>query len=635
MTPRVSSIAQPLGVLLLLAVTAAFGGCPASPGPSIGRLPALTTDDPAAEKEFERARELQATGHAEEAADAYRLFLEAHPDDPLAVMAELALGRLQLQAGETREALERFDRVAGHREPSVAEQGRFYGGVARQRLGQHQVAIDILFPMVGRTIDPADTALLLQTLADAQAALQDYRAAIVTLDTLASEPVDADIRRAARSRLRELVQNEAGSEAIDRLYRELPKDGPAWPLVVRRAVGDADAAGDAERVRTLLEVMRDEGMEIDDALAAIAMRAERPSEADPRVVGAVLSLSGRARRVGEQALRGLMLAAGLPPQGPPGPDTPRLVFRDDRGEAARAVEAVNELVSVHRAIAIIGPMDAHAAEAAAERAQELGVPIVLLSPAGEPTALGPMVHRLFATPRGELRTLLAHARHIGRRRVATLLPEGPYGDAVASIVDREARALGLAVATGARYPAGATSFGQPVAELARQSFDTLVIADTARQTSLIAPALAAAGLWCGAPGEEAPDGGRNITLLAPAVAFDHGLATSVGRYLQGALFSVPFDARTATGPAREFAERFEAQYQAPPDAFAAFAHDAYELVRAAVDAGARTREALAGSLWQAQSDSLAGPSPGFAADREPTRATRLLRLQGEEFVPQQ
>ena len=44
------------------------------------------------------------------------MFLNAHPKDPLAPVAELALGRLQMQAGETREALDRFDRVALHSE---------------------------------------------------------------------------------------------------------------------------------------------------------------------------------------------------------------------------------------------------------------------------------------------------------------------------------------------------------------------------------------------------------------------------------------------------------------------------------------------------------------------------------------
>ena len=109
------------------------------------------------------------------------------------------------------------------------------------------------------------------------------------------------------------------------------------------------------------------------------------------------------------------------------------------------------------------------------------------------------------------------------------------------------------------------------------------------------------------------------------------LLRSVGRYLQGALFSVPFDARLATGPAQRFVEHFQAQFGEPPDTFAALAHDAYKLVRAAVDRGARTRKELGDDLWRAESAELAGPSPGLAPSREARRPTRLLRLHGDVF----
>jgi len=182
-----------------------------------------------------------------------------------------------------------------------------------------------------------------------------------------------------------------------------------------------------------------------------------------------------------------------------------------------------------------------------------------------------------------------------------------------------------------RYPIGATSFVDQVKALAGHQFDTLLLADGPTQVALIAPALAAAGLWCTLPGREAPADARAISVIAPSVGFDHALARSTGRYLQGAVFSVPFDALTATETGAQFVERFQAQFGEAPNAFAAFAYDAYKLVRRGVDVGGNTRERLAATLPRVESFELAGPGSGFASDREPRRATRLLQLQGNQF----
>ena len=391
---------------------------------------------------------------------------------------------------------------------------------------------------------------------------------------------------------------------------------------MRRAVRDADAAGDTERVRELIEVMREHELPIDETLAAIAVRAERPTDADPQVVGAVLSLSGRGRKVGELALRGLMLAAGLPLEGPPEPGAPQLVFRDDGGDPERAVAAVEELVAVHRVVAIIGPMDARAAEAAAARAEELGVPLLSLSPARRRRAavVDGLPHVRHARARSCARCS-PQAKTQGRTRVAALLPRGrlrrPDGEPAArarprrspsSIVDRAALRAGDHVVRRARR------------RRSPSRTSTRCCSPTAPEhVTLIAPALAAAGLWCGKPGAQAPQGGRAIGILAPAVAFDPGLARRVGRYLQGAVFSVQFDAEVAQGAARSFADRFQAQFSEPPDAFAALAYDAYKLVRAAVD---RRRPQPQGA-WPTRCRASRAPiSPARARPIEEPRAAQ-------------
>ena len=628
-----SGTAPALPIALALALgLAIFGGCPGTQRSDFGRLPTITSDDPNAEADLAAARELDERGEHPAAAERYRAFLEHYPRDPLVPVAKLALGRNLLQSGGNAEAAELFAAVAQHPDHALAEQGRFYAAVAAYRLGRHKDAVLALQPLVGRPIDPDDTALLLRTLAEALVALERYGEALKVLDTLASEGVPEADRRWAQQKITELARDKATPKEIDQLARDLDDDRPAWQPVVRRALRDADAANDTERASELLEALRDAEVPLDDELSAIAMRAERPTEADPNVVGAVLSLSGRGRKVGELALRGLMLAAGLPLQGPPGPNTQQLVFRDDGGDPERAVEAVNELVSVHRAIAIVGPMDVRASELAAARAQELGVPIVLLSPGGTPTKRGELVFRLYPTPDGELAALLAAARTAKRTTVAALLPDGPYGDLMAATLRAQSERAGLKLGDVLRYTAGTTSFVPQAQALAKLSFDALLLADDARSAALIAPALAASGMWSTPPGGSAPNNGRAITVLAPSVAYNPALVRTVGRYLQGALFSVPFDTSDANDATQRFVQRFQGQFNEPPDAFAAFAHDAYRLIRRAVESGARTRSALAAALTKVEADDAAGPSRALGPDREARTPTHILTLDGDQLV---
>jgi branched-chain amino acid transport system substrate-binding protein len=624
-----AALAIALGVLSLVA----FASCLGHGGPDFGKLPTITSADPRAEAELRKARELDEAGDTDAAIASYRRFIAHRGDDPLVPVAQLALGRLLLKKGNNAAAKALFDQVSKHPDAALSEQGRFYGGVASHRLGDDKSAVAALQPIVGRPTDPNDTSLLLRTLAEALRGLERYGEAITMLDTLASEALPEADRRWAEAQIVDITKNKAGADEIERLERDLPHNGVAWRHVVRRAVLDADAAGNPERAHELLDLMREQDLPIDDALSAIAMRAERPTEANPQVVGAVLPLSGRGRRVGELALRGLMLAAGLPLEGPPSPNAPEIVFRDDGGDPARAADAVSDLVASHRAIAIIGPLDIRAADAAAARAQELGVPIVLLTPGGHATTLGAMVYRYFPTADDEIAALLTQVNAKKKSQVAALLPEGAYGDLMDATLHAQAKMLGIQVGSVQRYPLGATAFGDQTAALAKQPFETLLLADEARQVALIAPALAAAGLWSTPSGGQAPSGMRAVRVIAPAVAFDHDLARSVGRYLQGALFSVPFDATTATGAGQQFVERFQTQFGEVPDTFAAFAHDAYRLVRKAVDSGSKTRKAVSETLPRAAPADLAGPSTGLSADRTARRPTRLLQLDGDHFAP--
>jgi branched-chain amino acid transport system substrate-binding protein len=607
-------------------------GCPQQPTIRPWHLPAITSDDPIAEAELREARELVERGAVEEAEKRFMAFLREHPKDPLIPIAQLGLGRILITKNRLKEASVLFDRVAQHADASVAEQGRFYQAITAQRQGNNAKAIELLEPMQGRTIDSEDTVLLYRSLAAAYTGQGDSVGALKALDSLCKEAVTERDRAQTRAELSEIAAKKANREQVLRAYEELDHAGQAWPLIAKRALVDADREGAVDKMREILRAIKEQGLELDAGLEALALRATRPVDANPQVIGAILSLTGRAREVGDLALRGLMLAADLPPNGPPALASPQILIRDDAGDPERAVQAVDELVSVHRVVAIIGPIEARAAKAAAARAAELSVPLITLAPLAQLTEVGSTIFRLFPTPEDEARALVVHAVAQGLSRFAILYPKGPYGTVMRESFEREVTSRKAEVVAAESYEPQATDFRDSVEALRKVEFDALFIPDSPRRIALIAPALAVAGLWCGVPGTRVPNADRTISLLLPAVAFDYQLVKDASRYLQGAIFSAPFDPNTATGPGRIFADQFAERFGSPANAFAAFAHDAYRLVRAAVAAGAGTRSQVGQRLSELRDAGVAGPSQGFTPSRTPLQPTRLLQLQGEEFI---
>ncbi len=480
-------------LLVALALLTA-GGCPRGGGGlDVETLPLVTTDDPRAEADLRAAREAAEAGRAADAAQRYQRFLERYPRDPLVPIAELGLGQILLAQGDYPGALARFARVTQSPDAATAERGRFYEGITLQLAGEPLQALARLRPLLGRTVDPAETALLLRSVATASAQVGERLAAIDALDALLREPVTEDARTTARAQLESLAASALTAEEAQRAEATLPHGGAAWPLVARRALREAFAAGDMERVRTLGAALQAAGAALDEELSSMLLRAARPAEVAPGVVGAILPLSGRGREVGQRALRGLMLAAGTPATGPAPAGAPQLVFRDSGGDPARAAAAVDELVQLHRVIAIIGTVGTDESAAAAARAQALGVPLLTLSAAGNATAQGAMVFRAFATPDAELAALVARARARGARRFAVIGPTSGFGDAMRAALARAVAAQGAELVASPTYAPGATSFGREAAALRAAAPDAVLVADAARAVARTAPALAAAG----------------------------------------------------------------------------------------------------------------------------------------------
>ncbi|MCA9612674.1 MAG: ABC transporter substrate-binding protein [Myxococcales bacterium] len=598
-------------VLGALGLAVAAAGCPRDT--EGGTLPLLTTEDPVAEQALRDAEQAVTEGDLTNGEERYRAFLRDHAADPLVAVAKLDLGRLLLATSRPAEARPLFQEVATHDDPRLAERARLHEGVAAQLVGDSAEALALLSPLVDRTVDPEETQLLLRTLAAARLSTGDRAGAVEALDALLRQRLDETVRDETRQELQALTEQLTAEEANE-LATRLEHGGEAWPIVARRAMREAFTAGQLARVRELGGQLRAERVPLDAELQSMALRAERTGRVDPNAIGAILPLSGRGREVGQLALQALMLAAGQPADGPR-VGGPRLFFRDTAGDPETAARAVDDLVTLHQVVAIVGPFDSRAATVAARRAEELGVPLFTLTPDARVVEAGSFVFRAAPTPAEEAEALLRHAKRHGAQSIAVLAPEHAYGQAMAEAARNLAEREGLTVAGVVLYPAGATSFREPLEQLRALRFDALLVPDHARAVSLVAPSLAAAGIGTDRP----------LRLLLPSVGYDAGLARSTGRYLQGAWISRPFHPDAADGEARRFREAFVARYRREPDLLAALARDVFELVRRSAEGlpeAEASRQIVRTRMAEANAPTATSLS-GFSAARGPRQATAV------------
>ncbi len=609
--------------ITFIAVSVFGGGCSSSARAE----PRYTSEDPVAQEEFDLARAQYQQGEAEQAEQLFSNFIIAHPEDPLRPAAELHLGRIAADQGDHDEAAIWLERAAASTDETLSTRARHELGLCLLAAGNAERALAVLEPLAGR-LDGREAAELYGALAQVAEALEDTPRRIRFLD--------AQCRYGGREACASTQEQIAGiiatlDEAVlTQIHESLPHNGDGWAAATGRLGVLAIDRGDGDRARALLEQLARDGADQSPAGEALSAAIEQMERVDWSAVGVLLPLTGRARLVGEQMRAGAELAATTEE------DPIRLLVHDST--AASANEGgingmIDELVATERVSAIIGPVDGTNAQAAAQRAQELGVPLLSLSIRPELPDQGRWVFRAFQSNEADVHALLTYSyQRLGNRTFAILHPEGNYGRVLRELVELEVEALGGSVEVVRTFSSSQTSFVEVCQELADHTFDALIIPTRSRTLALIAPALATVGLWSTPPERAHPEDGRAIQLLLPSTTFSPTLIRQTGRYLQGAVFTTPLWVGDPDDDVARFVEEYQESQGAAPTPYASQAYDAIQILRAARSSAiGRSREALLDALNGLTEATTIGRFEGFDDSGEPRAPFRLLILDGENF----
>ncbi len=305
-------------------------------------------------------------------------------------------------------------------------------------------------------------------------------------------------------------------------------------------------------------------------------------------IGALLPFEGHYAPFAEDALRGILLAAGVFDERA-APVEVRV--KNAAADAAGAEAAVDELAKDGSVAGIAGPLLSATARQAALRAEALKIPLIALSQKEGITTAGEYVFRNSLTPREQASAIAGYALRHGLKSFVVLHPANNYGAELASAFRAEVLRLGGRLVKEASYQPGTRDFGgalrdafavqgkeKTVGRRVIKDFktgvkaDALYIPDYYETVSLIVPYLGYYEI-------------KDIALLGSNGWNSARLVELAGASVEGAVFVDGFFAGSRRPGAAQFSSEFQRAYERPPGALEAQAYDAAGILIHATAAG--------------------------------------------------
>ncbi|MBN1337585.1 MAG: penicillin-binding protein activator [Deltaproteobacteria bacterium] len=469
-------------------------------------------------------------------------------------------------------------------------------------------------------------------------------------------------------RAREAAEQAGDPVVLDRVARLVEATEPGVPQPGLAPEGadllaqaqEALARDDFQGARRLANRFLEAHPASPDAREAryVLARVEQGDRQDPTAVGVILPLSGPFALPGQRIRQVLEFALARTGS------KVRLHFEDAEASPEDTVTALERLVLEKHVVAVIGPLLKENAAVAAEAAQALRIPILLLSQAEDLTRDRPWVFRVFLTPEKQVRALLDHAIETqGITHFGVLAPDNAYGHLVADCFAACAAERQAQVLRTIFYDPEAGDFRMAARELATKDYKAR--AAEFAHLKAIARARGADPDKVVLPPEVAfqaifiPDGWQRVALVASALAYeeyavgsfrptrgaapmllmglngwhDDQLAVDGAKYVRGSIFVDAFDPRDETPAVGSFVEAYHEAFHRDPGVLDAIVYDALRFVVQPLTEGAVDRHALREALTRVVLEDPVAGGDRFDADRDVVYTLRVFRVGVNRIEP--
>ena len=325
-------------------------------------------------------------------------------------------------------------------------------------------------------------------------------------------------------------------------------------------------------------------------LAGVAPRTPAAPEAGRRVA-ILLPLTGANAEVGQSMLRAAQLVLD-------GPEAPTLDPRDTGGTPDGAAVAARGALEAGAGL-ILGPLTNNETSAVAAVARAAGVPVLAFTSDAARAQQG--VWTLGITPGQQARRLVQAVQADNKTRLAAVVPQNPFGEALATGFAGAATAAGLPEPQVVRYSNGFTGLNAALKDvsdynarrgaieeqqrLARARGDADGRREAAELGKQDVPPPTVDALLLGAAGDQLGQavpllsfydiGPSQVRILGPAIWAREAPRLAA---LSGAWYAAPDPSQRAP-----FERDYAAKYNAPPRDLASLAFDAAGIARAVAD----------------------------------------------------
>jgi branched-chain amino acid transport system substrate-binding protein len=544
-------------------------------------------------------------------------------------------GEIFLSKGETEKAFWRFTRlIKEYPKSPLLNEAKFRLGICNTQLKKPKEAIQILNELFSTFLSPSRMTQVFTLLGDNYLELKDplnglqwYGKGLL----VPGQPQEG-LKKKVRSIIDSLDKEEELSQ-VESLYRGAYAGGYAKlklaQLMKRRG-------NDSVAKKLLTEWTKEYREEEYGPQAKELMEWYRISGKSQYTIGVILPLSGPQQPFGERVLQAIQLA--LKEMGSHEKNsTVSLAIRDSKGNPSEAEKAVEELVNVEKVIAIIGPLLTVTVDQAANKAQQLKVPLITLSQKEPLPGQGEFVFQNSLTPSEQIQTLVTYAiKELELQTFAVFYPNSPYGIHFKNLYIQEVVQRGGKILGEMPYSEDQTDFRQEIKGLFRiktiqkkekgvqqingeefsmgLAVDCLFIPDDQKRVRLILPQMAYFDV-------------SGVTFLGTNAWNGPDLIPDTGKSAEGSIFVDTFFKNSPSPLTTRFVEEFRKTYQRDPEYLEALGYDGAKLLLEIISSkGISSPIQMRDRLRKVQNFQGVSGLKGFGENGKPIRNLFILRI---------
>lgn len=340
------------------------------------------------------------------------------------------------------------------------------------------------------------------------------------------------------------------------------------------------------------------------------------------IIGGVAPLTGEAATFGVSTKNGYDLAvAEWNAKGGVLGKQVKLVFADDKGDPAEGATVFTKLIEQDKACAILGTVMSKVSLAGAPICQAAKIPMIATASTNpKVTGVGNFVFRAcFIDPfQGTVGAKFAFD-DLKAKKAACLFDVGnDYTKGLSEFFKTKFTALGGEVVGFEGHATGTSDFKAQLTKVLAAKPDVLYISDYYSDVAIMAKQARELGFKGPMIGGDGWDSPKLVEIAGPAV--------------EGCFFTNHYAKEDKAPIVQEFVKKYTDKYKAAPDALAALAYDAANIMLDAINrAGSTDGAAIQGALVKTDLKVVTGQVK-FDAERNPVKSAVIIELKGGQQV---